>query len=307
MKSYSDPNAEKHYMLCDEEWEQLDNKLGKLCHFAAWNVAKSNGAVETSLDDIQQECFLALIRALMYYKRQVYIERGFTWLDRNSHQIPDQLKMRYLKLTYSWRHRKQFSGKNGFLDGDEELASIIVSVPFDSSDLPPSRDAKLEMNQYFMHYAKAIIWRSAKNFGAEIKKEKDAAARNVSLSDCDFLDIDVEGKFNELANSEQIQAVTRHLKTLPDHRPSLVWNLALNGEEVAAKDGEVIRRGKIRRATKMAYHTIRKQMKVIKKVINDTGGADSIDFNRVSNAKILWKDPESANSHLMSLNATKVG
>ncbi len=64
------------FRLSDEEYAELDRRFGDLCHFVAWQLKKKNSRnnLTDELEDIAQELRWAIIRAGVYYKRQVYLE-----------------------------------------------------------------------------------------------------------------------------------------------------------------------------------------------------------------------------------------
>jgi hypothetical protein len=51
----------------------------------------------------------------------------------------------------------------------------------------PNKSAKLEIDNRFAPYCKAIIWNSMKNMGKKITKEKSIRLNQVSLSEFDYL------------------------------------------------------------------------------------------------------------------------
>ena len=65
-----------NFPVRDMEYQELEKKFGKLCHFANWELKRKNTKNHTTdeHDDIAQELRIKLITAGAYYKRQVYIE-----------------------------------------------------------------------------------------------------------------------------------------------------------------------------------------------------------------------------------------
>ena len=75
-------NIVNSFPITNSEYEMLDKRFGKLCHYASWELKRKNSKNNNTNDpdDDVQELRIALIRAGSYYKRQTYIEKCFASL-----------------------------------------------------------------------------------------------------------------------------------------------------------------------------------------------------------------------------------
>ena len=69
-------NISSNFPVTNDEYLELNNRFGKLCEYAAWQLIKANSRNNhtDSQEDVAQELKISLLRAGSYYKRQVYIE-----------------------------------------------------------------------------------------------------------------------------------------------------------------------------------------------------------------------------------------
>jgi len=175
------------FPIMTEEYELLDEKFGKLCHYASWQLNKKNSKNNHTDDpeDTVQELRIALLRAGSYYKRQVYIEESFRVIHK--HITDPFLRKLWLHLRHLWKNRKRH-GANRQKFG---IFQEIILDQFMESVVPPeerpAKEATLKMDLKFTTYCKQIIWNAQKQMGKKITREKSWRTGLVSLSEFDFL------------------------------------------------------------------------------------------------------------------------
>jgi len=69
----------KEWKISTAEYNELDEKFGDLCEYAAWELYKKNSRNNHTDEqsDISQNLRMALMKAGSYYKRQIYIAEMF--------------------------------------------------------------------------------------------------------------------------------------------------------------------------------------------------------------------------------------
>lgn len=174
------------YHITTEEYNLLEKKFGKLCHFASWQLKKKNSQNSMSYDpeDNVQELRIALIRAGSYYKRQCFIEACFESL--KVYAKDKFIKLIVKQLESLWIDRKRHgANRQKFGDFQEVILEMLVKkhVP---KDKRPSMDMPLKIDLKFATYCKQIVWNAQKNLGKQITKEKSWRGGMVSLSEFDY-------------------------------------------------------------------------------------------------------------------------
>lgn len=192
-----------NFPIKSDEYEELDEKFGKLCYYAAHQLKKNNSQNNfmEDIDDIYQELTVHLMIAGSYYKRQVYIQNCFQLLDENvlfchydskeDEFVIDEednfIGTIVSELWSLWRNRTRHgANRQKFGPHQEKLLAKLVRqyVP---SGVRPSKRAKLNIDKKFYAYCKAIIWNGQKSMGKKITREKAIRNGQVSLSEFEYL------------------------------------------------------------------------------------------------------------------------
>jgi hypothetical protein len=177
------------FPITTEEYNVLEKKFGKLCHYASWQLKKknSNNSVTNDPEDDVQELRIALMRAGSYYKRQLYIESSFEALDK---YVNDKfIKVLVGELKQLWTDRRRHgANRQKFGEFQETILDRLVSkhVP---KNVRPNRDNHIKIDAKFSTYAKHIIWNAQKSLGKQITREKSWRTGLVSLSEFDHLGV----------------------------------------------------------------------------------------------------------------------
>ncbi len=175
------------FPITEQEYKILDEKFGKLCHFAAWQLDKKNtkSSKTDEQEDFVQELKMALIRAGSYYKRQTYIEACFIALEPCLH---DRFLTGVLKeLKNLWSNRTRHgANRQKFGKFQEDILEKLVksAVPIEKQ---PCKDQPLKVDTKFITYCKAITWNAQKSMGRKITREKSWRTGLVSISEFAYL------------------------------------------------------------------------------------------------------------------------
>lgn len=199
------------FPIKSDEYQELDDKFGKLCYYAAHQLKKKNSQNNfmDDIDDIYQELVVQLMVAGSYYKRQVYIENCFsqlvesvpfisfvTTVDENGNETEsiavtgndkNFVGEVICELWDLWKNRTRHgANRQKFGQFQEKLLGKLMRqyVPSGSR---PSRKAKLVVDGKFSTYCKAIVWNGQKSMGKKITREKSIRNGQVSLSEFDYL------------------------------------------------------------------------------------------------------------------------
>lgn len=176
-----------NFPITESEYAVLDDKFGKLCHFASWQLQKKNSRNNhtNDPDDDVQELRIALLRAGSYYKRQTYIEQCFSTLEE--HVKDPFIKKITIQLQQLWTDRRRHgANRQKFGEFQEIILDRLVkkNVP---KKYRPRRDQALVMDSKFSTYLKQIVWNAQKSLGKKITREKQIRSSMVSLSEYDYL------------------------------------------------------------------------------------------------------------------------
>ena len=175
------------FPITTEEYQILDEELGKLCHYASWQLNKKNSKNNHTDDpeDTVQELRIALLRAGSYYKRQVYIESSFKAIRKF---VQDPFTKKVMKvLRKLWKNRKRHgANRQKFGIFQEVILDQILSKVVPAEALP-NKEAPLLMDLKFATYCKQIVWNAQKQMGKKITREKSWRTGLVSLSEYDYL------------------------------------------------------------------------------------------------------------------------
>ena len=176
-----------NFKISDEEYAELDCKFGQLCYFVAQDLKRKNSKnnFTDEIEDIAQDLRWSLSRAGVYTKRQKYIEDSLSVIKqyvKNSF-----VKMVIEELEGLWDERtKHGANRQKFGFWQEQILDTLLTkyVP---EDKRPNKESKLNIDEKFSRYCKAIIWNQSKNLGKKITKERNIRNQCVSLSEFDFL------------------------------------------------------------------------------------------------------------------------
>lgn len=185
------------FQVTDAEYNKLDELLGNLAHYAAWQLIQKNVKNNHTDDqeDIVQEIRWASIKAASYFKRQVYLENCMKMARK---YVSDPVVISILdELERLWQNRtKHGANKQKFGEYQERLLTDIVDTHVPEASRP-RRDAPLQFNHKFITYCKAIIWNRQKSLGKKITREKSIRSGVVSLSEYDYL-VSSSGKISAI-------------------------------------------------------------------------------------------------------------
>lgn len=178
-----------NFPLSNEEYEALDEKFGKLCYKANWQLKHKNyrNNMIDDKDDINQELRIKLITAGVYHKRQVYIEAS---LEAAREHAKDALTKAVVEELWTlWENRKRHgANRQKFGEHQEMILEKIINrvVP---KEVRPNKLAHLHIDAKFSTYCKTIIWNGLKTMGKKITREKSIRSGQVSLSEFDYLGV----------------------------------------------------------------------------------------------------------------------
>ena len=180
------------FPITEEEFKELDKKYNKLCHFVAWQLYKKNSKSSYIGDhsDMVQDLYIALMRAGSYYKRQKYIENC---LDLCAQYAEDGfLKLIIQELQDLWKNKTRHGANRQKFGPYQEKLLRDISEALIPGDKKPSKSAPLCMDAKFNTYAKSIAWNEQKARGRKITREKGIRQGMASLSDFDYLGVDLK-------------------------------------------------------------------------------------------------------------------
>jgi hypothetical protein len=190
------------YPITEDEYRVLDEKFGKLCYYASWQLTKKNSKNNHTDDpeDTVQSLRIALIRAGSYYKRQTYIEGCFDAIsvietDKEGRSFVASLRHTKDKMVLGivshlfdlWLNKTRHgANRQKFGDYHEELLDMLLHSLVPKAEWPDQK-ATLVIDPKFVTYCKQIIWNQQKQMGKKITREKSWRTGLVSLSEFDYL------------------------------------------------------------------------------------------------------------------------
>ena len=177
------------FPITEPEYEILDKRFGKLCHYAAWELKRKNAKNSNcnDPDDDVQELRIALVRAGSYYKRQTYIEACFAQLEIH---LKDKFIMKvFEELKQLWEDRRRHGANRQKFGVHQQIILDQLIKKYVPEDERPKRDELLNLDLKFTTYCKQIIWNAQKSLGKKITREKSWRTGLVSLSDFDYLGV----------------------------------------------------------------------------------------------------------------------
>ena len=178
------------FPITELEYEVLDKKFGKLCHYAAWELKRKNAKNNVNdPDDDVQELRIALVRAGSYYKRQTYIESCFAALENH---VKDKFIMKvFSELKQLWEDRRRHGANRQKFGVHQQIILDQLVKKYVPEEERPEREQLLNLDLKFTTYCKQIIWNAQKSLGKKITREKSWRTGLVSLSDFDYLGVAV--------------------------------------------------------------------------------------------------------------------
>ena len=177
----------KSFKLTDDEFGTLYSQFGDLCKFQAWQLLRKNvhNNHTDELEDIEQDLLIAVVKAGVYYKRQVYIEECLKLAKKyaKDHFVKNLVR----ELTCLWKQRtKHGANKQKFGEQQERILDCIIHqiVPLEKQ---PDPKRSLIIDKKFSTYCKQITWNQQKSLGRKITRERSVRSGMVSLSEYDYL------------------------------------------------------------------------------------------------------------------------
>jgi hypothetical protein len=177
----------KSFKLTDEEYIQLEKKFGQLCKYQAWQLLRKNAHNNHTdeLEDIEQDLLIAMVKAGVYYKRQMYIESCLKAATKHARDkfVKDLVE----QLAELWKQRtKHGANKQKYGEYQEKLLESIVRQIVPENERPdPKRP--LVMDSKFATYCKQITWNQQKSLGRKITRERSIRSGLTSLSEYDYV------------------------------------------------------------------------------------------------------------------------
>lgn len=179
----------KKFPILDCEYAELEKQFDKLCCMIAWDLQKKNKNnncyVETEIEDVIQEIRIAVLEAVCYAKRQIYINDSFEIALK--YCVDEKRRKMLLEIHEVWENRKLF-GLNmpRFERHHEDLLEEIVMETVPENCLP-NKNKVLKIDTEFKNYCKSILWNRQKSIGRKITKERAIKKGSVSLSENLFM------------------------------------------------------------------------------------------------------------------------
>jgi hypothetical protein len=175
------------FEITNDEYKDLDDEFGNLCYKAAWELKRKNfkNNYTEEIDDIVQDLKWYMSRACIYTKRQRYIEDAFKAVE--DHCKDDFVVQIITELKSLWKNKTRHgANKQKFGEYQEKILDDILKsyVP---ETLRPNKRSKIDIDNRFSIYCKAVIWNRSKNLGKKITRERSIRSGLVSLSEFDFL------------------------------------------------------------------------------------------------------------------------
>ena len=187
-------NIFETFPVTNEEYKTLDEKFGKLTHYAAWQLIRKNSRNNYTDDeeDINQELVISLLRAGAYYKRQTYIERCLALCEQ---YVQDEfLTEMVVTLRDLWKNKTRHgAARQKFGQVQEKILDTLVKKLVPSAERP-NKKAPLRFDAKFTTYCKSIAWNQEKSLGKKITREKSIRQGMASISDYDYLANDANNK-----------------------------------------------------------------------------------------------------------------
>jgi len=149
----SSRNIFRNFHLTNDEYAELCKKFQDLCRFASWQLIRKNvrNNHTDEMEDIEQDLLIAVIRAGVYYKRQVYIE---DCLRAAKKYAKDSFMINLVKeLKFLWKNRtKHGANKQKYGEMQERILESIVQqiVP---EEKRPDKNRKLTIDKKFTTYS----------------------------------------------------------------------------------------------------------------------------------------------------------
>jgi hypothetical protein len=175
------------FPVTKEEYEILEEKLGRLAQDVAWKLIKKNSRNNHTEDqeDICQEVRISMLRAASYTKRQIYIEKSIELCEKYAE---DRFMKKIVKeLKTLWKDRTRHgANRQKFGPHQEKILDNLVKTIVPRKERP-SKKENLSVDSKFKTYCKAIMWNSQKAMGKKITREKTIRSGQVSLSEYDYL------------------------------------------------------------------------------------------------------------------------
>jgi hypothetical protein len=181
-------NIFKCFPVTESEFQELEDKYGKLTKYQSWQLIRKNSRNNHTEDpeDFFQDLNISLLRAGSYFKRQTYIENCLELCEK--HAKDRFLKNIVLALKNLWKNKTRHgANRQKFGPYQESILEKLVRKLVPPKERP-SKFVKLEVDDpKFKRYCKAITWNEQKAAGKKITRERTVRSGQVSLSEYDYL------------------------------------------------------------------------------------------------------------------------
>lgn len=179
----------KKFPILDAEYVDVEKQFDKLCCAIAWDLQKKNRNnncnVETEIEDVIQEIRIAVLEAMCYHKRQIYIDSSFVVALK--YCMNADVRTELLNIYDIWQNRKEHgTNRPKFEKQHEDLLEKIV-MEYVPDKMLPNKNKPIKIDTEFKNYCKSIAWNRQKSIGRKITKERVIKKGIVSLSENIFV------------------------------------------------------------------------------------------------------------------------
>src|ERR1700677_2960542 len=158
------------FAVTNEEYNILMKKFQDYIHFISWQLIRANvkNNHTDEEEDITQQLYIAVLRTVRYYKRQVYIESCFEVIEKYAKDHFS--KSLLLELMILWSDRKKHGAHTKkFGDHQEMILDYLIRccVPVKQR---PNKYQSLVIDEKFTRYMKSILWNDSRSQGRKITR-----------------------------------------------------------------------------------------------------------------------------------------
>lgn len=262
-KEIQEKDDNDRFSLKEEEYFLLEGAFVKLCHKAAWQAKRSYDTL--IFEDVDQDIQIAMFRAGKQYKKKMFFQRSFEFLDqmglKNSHLIN--------------AIRKSVLNSRGPKE-EEELISSLIDF-YNGMPGVPKTDDPLILDEHSSSYIKTCIWNQQKCILKDQAKECANRKGEVSLSEDECLIGDPasydEIHVNSVSRRERMFYNIKEKLLGTDKKAADTYKILVdpkNNDEVFSRTSQFkVKLNGVRRRTKKSYKAIEKEIGVIQQVIEE--------------------------------------
>lgn len=261
-----DRSSEKEaFNVTEDEYAELDEAFGRLCHKAAWDAVRKYPAYDVY--DVSQEIFIAMIRSGSQYKRKAYFSRAEQYLE--------SLGLGDLPMVKTCL--KRFN--NHVLTPEEEHAFLLLMDCLPETGEKPSSKDPLILDKNASSYIKTCLWNQQRCWLKSTGKERSLRKGEVSLSEYDHW-VSAETMVSEARPEAELERtrdalferIKERLKDT-DSRAARTYGILTdpkNEGQVFTKSGNYkFKMRPVRRETQQSYMSIKKDVEVIRSVMGE--------------------------------------